>query len=116
MSETYGSNNLRTDCLNNKKGKNVKDEQLLLKLYDYWNLLHAEFKHLYYPWYHPKTALLEKQIRKKLADNKDLPLVNVFIKKFKDKDLHFCPVTYLDDDETYLETMKQCKKDSGMGI
>ena len=54
MSETYGSNNLRTDCLNNKKGKNVKDEQLLLKLYDYWNLLHAEFKHLYYPRYHPK--------------------------------------------------------------
>ena len=22
MSETYGSNNLRTECLNNKKGKN----------------------------------------------------------------------------------------------
>ena len=38
MSETYGSNNLRTECLNNKKGKNVKGESSLLKLYDYWTL------------------------------------------------------------------------------
>ena len=112
MSETYSSDNLRTECLNDKKGKNVKGECLFLNLYDYWTFLHAEFIHLYYPWYHPKTALLEKQIRKKLADNKELPLANVLIKKFKDKDLHFCPVTYLDDDESYLETMKQWEKDS----
>ena len=116
MSETYGSDNLRTECLNDEKAKSVKGESLFLNLYNYWTLLHAEFKHLYYPWYHPKAALLEKQIRKKLADNKDLPLANVSMKNFKDKDLHFCPVTYLDDDETYLETMKQWKKDSGMGI
>ena len=94
MSETYGSDNLRTECLNDEKTKSVKGESLFLNLYNYWTLLHAECKHLYYPWYHPKAALLEKQIRKKLADNKVLPLVNVFIKKFKDKDLRFCPVTY----------------------
>ena len=94
MSETYGSDNLRTECLNDEKAKSVRGESLFLNLYNYWTLLHAEFKHLYYPWYDPKAALLEKQIRKKLADNKVLPLVNVFIKKFKDKDLRFCPVTY----------------------
>ena len=106
MSETYGSDNLRTECFNDEKGNNVKGESLSLNLYDYWTLLHAEFKHLYYPWYHTKIALLEKQIKKNLAVDKDLPLANIFIKKFKDKDLHFCPVTYLDNDETYLETMK----------
>ena len=52
---------------------------------------------------------MEKQIRKKLKDNKDLPLANFFLKKFKDKDSDFCPVNYLDDEEKYLETMKKWK-------
>ena len=55
---------------------------------------------------------MEKQIRKKLVNNKDLPLANVFIKKFQDKDLHFLLVSYLDDDETHLEMMQEWKKDS----
>ena len=112
MSETYGSDGLRVECLNDEKGKNVKGESLFLNLYDYWTFLHAEFKHLYYLWYHPKVALLEKQIRKKLVDGKDLLLANVFIKKFQDKDLHFSPETYLDDDESYLEIIKEWKKTS----
>ena len=112
MSETYGSDNLRVECLHDKKGKEVMGESLFLNLFDYWTLLNAECKHLYYPWYHPKIALLEKQIRKKLVNNKDLPLANVFIKKFQDKDLHFSPVSYLDDDETYLKMVQEWKKDS----
>ena len=39
-------------------------------------------------------------------------MANVFIKKFQDKDLHFLLVSYLDDDETYLEMMQEWKKDS----
>ena len=112
MSETYGSDNLRVECLHDKKGKEVMGESLFLNLFDYWTLLNAECKHLYYPWYHPKIALLEKQIRKKLVNNKDLPLANVFIKKFQDKDLHFSPLSYLDDDETYLKMVQEWKKDS----
>ena len=112
MSETYGSDNLRVECLHDKKGKEVMGESLFLNLFDYWTLLNADCKHLYYPWYHPKIALLEKQIRKKLVNNKDLPLANVFIKKFQDKDLHFSPVSYLDDDETYLKMVQEWKKDS----
>ena len=81
MSETYGSDNLRAECLHEEKGKKVKGESLFLNLFDYWTLLNAEFKHLYYPSYHPKYALLEKQIRKKLVNNKGLPLANTFIKK-----------------------------------
>ena len=64
MSETYGSVNLRAECLHEEKGKKVKRESLFLNLSDYWTLLNTEFKHLYYLWYHPKVALLEKQIRK----------------------------------------------------
>ena len=60
MSETYGSDELRVSCLHDEKEKNIKGENLFLNLYNYWTLLHAEFKHSYYPWNHPKVALLEK--------------------------------------------------------
>ena len=39
-------------------------------------------------------------------------MANVFRKKFQDKDLHFSPVSYLDDDETYFKRMQEWKKDS----
>ena len=77
MSETYGSGDLRVECLHDKRGKNIKGESLFLNLYDYWTLLHTELK---FHWYHPKIAILEKQIRKKLKDSKELPLANVFVK------------------------------------
>ena len=78
MSETYGSDHLRVECLDDKRGKNIKGESLFLSLFDYWTLLHTELK---FHWYHPKIAILEKQIRKKLKDSKELPLANVFVKK-----------------------------------
>ena len=106
MSETHGSDDLRVACLHDEKEKNVKRESLFLNMCDYWTLFHAEFKHLYYPWYNPKDALLEKQIRKKIV-GKDLPLANVFIKKFQDKDLDFSCQTYLNDDESYFEMVKE---------
>ena len=71
-------------------------------------LIHAV---LWFSWFEPKIAILEKQIRKKLKDSKDLPLANMFIKKFKDKDPDFCPADYLDNEEKYLETMKKWKND-----
>ena len=114
MSETYGSDGVRVACLHDEKGKNLKGESLFFNLYDYWTLLHAKIKSLYYPWLHPKVILLEKQILKKLPfdSDKDLPLANVFIKKFHNKDLHFSPKTYLDDEESYFEVMKDWKETS----
>ena len=97
-------------CLNDEKGKNIKGECLFFNLYDHWTLLQAEFKSLF-DWYHPKIRILEKQIRKKLEDSKDLPSANVFLQKLKEKDKYFCPVNYLNDKENYLEKMKRWKKD-----
>ena len=97
-------------CLNDEKGKNIKGECLFFNLYDHWTLLQAEFKSLF-DWYHPKIRILEKQIRKKLEDSKDLPSANVFLHKLKEKDKYFCPVYYLNDKENYLEKMKRWKKD-----
>ena len=81
MSETYGSDDLRVECLHDKRGKKIKGESLFLNLYNYQTLLHTKLK---CHWYHPKIAILEKQIGKKLKDSKELSLANVFIKKFKD--------------------------------
>ena len=107
---SYGSDNLRVACLNDKKGKNIKRECLFFNLYDHWTLLQAEFKSLF-NWYHPTIRILAKQIRKKLEDSKDLPSANVFLQKLKEKDKYFCPVNYLNDKENYLEKMKRWKKD-----
>ena len=107
---SYGSDNLRVACLDDEKGKNIKRECLFFNLYDHWTLLQAEFKSLF-NWYHPKIRILEKQIRKKLEDSKDLPSANVFLQKLKEKDKYFCPVNYLNDKENYLEKMKRWKKD-----
>ena len=54
---------------------------------------------------------LEKTLRKKLNDFKDLPLANIFLKKFKEKTQGFSPVNYLDDKEKYFELMKHWKND-----
>ena len=64
-----------------------------------------------FEWYHPKVAKLEKKLRKKLNDFKDLPLANIFLKKFKEKTQEFSPVNYLDDKEKYFELMKHWKND-----
>ena len=82
MSETYGSAHLRVACLHDERGKNMKGESLFLNLYDYWTLIHAGFR---FNWIEPKIAILEKQIRERLKEIKDLLLVNVFFKMFKDK-------------------------------
>ena len=35
MSETYGSDDLRVECLHDKRGKKIKGESLFLNLYNY---------------------------------------------------------------------------------
>ena len=40
-------------------------------------------------WYLPEMAQLEKLIWRKWVTTKDLPLVNIVFKKFKEKDNYF---------------------------
>ena len=42
-----------------------------------------------------------------MKDFKDLPVTNVLLKKFKEKDLEFSPVNYLEDEEKYFKLVKQ---------
>ena len=104
--KTYGSDNLRVDCLDEESGKNIKTNSLFFNLYDFWTLLHAMHKSLF-EWYHPKVSKLEKTSRKKLKDFKDLPVTNVLLKKFKEKDLGLSLVNYLEDEEKYFKLVKQ---------
>ena len=75
MSETYGSDDLRVACLHEERRKKIKGESLFLNSHDCWTCIHAAIR---VNWFNPRIIILEKQIRKKLKDNKDLPLVKVF--------------------------------------
>ena len=62
-------------------------------------------------WYGHKIWKLEMSIRRKWS--KDLPLVNIIIKKFKEKDEIFNPEKFLEefDQEKYFELLKAWKAD-----
>ena len=63
-------------------------------------------------WYDSKMAQLEKAIRQKWVTTKDLPLVNIALKKFKEKGNYFNPMRYLGgDEEKYFEILQQWKID-----
>ena len=55
----------------------------------------------------PESFKIRKTLRKKLKDFKDLPVTNVLLKKFKEKDQEFSPVNYLEDEEKYFKLVKQ---------
>ena len=108
--ETYSSADVRTSFLNDKRGKLIKSDSLYINLYDYWTCFHASNSIVLFTWYHPKMALLEKNIRKKWETMKDFPFVTVF-KKIREKDKYFNPKQYLRGDEKYYEILQQWKID-----
>ena len=64
-----------------------------------------------------KFTFWKKNIRRKLRKFKDLPTANFFPQKVKEKDSHFCPVSYLSDEENYFEKiMEERKKKDGRKI
>ena len=83
--ETYSSADIRTSFLNDERGNLIKSESLYVNLYDYWTCFHASNSIVLFTWYHPKMALLEKNIRKKLKTMKDLPFDNIVLKKLSRK-------------------------------
>ena len=107
--ETYGSAEIRAIFMNDEEGKLIKSDSLFENLYDFWSCFHMSYKTLFI-WYHPKMAQLEKAIRRKWVTTKDLPLVNIVLKKFKEKDNYFNLMRYLGgDEEKYFETLRQWK-------
>ena len=83
--ETYSSANVRTSFLNDERGKLIKSDSLYINLCDYWTCFHASNSIVLFTWYHPKMALLEKNIRKKLKTMKDLPFDNIVLKNLEKK-------------------------------
>ena len=107
--ETCGSAEIRTIFMNDEEGKLIKSDSLFENLYDFWSCFHMSYKTLFI-WYHPKMAQLEKAIRRKWVTTKDLPLVNIVLKKFKEKDNYFNPMRYLEgDEEKYFKISQQWK-------
>ena len=69
--ETYSSAYVRTSFLNDERGKLIKSDSLFKILYDYWTCFHASNSIVLYTWYHPKMALLEKNIKKKMGNHEN---------------------------------------------
>ena len=107
--ETYGSAEIRTIFMNDEEGKLIKSDSLFENLYNFCSCFHMSYKTLFI-WYHSEMTQFEKAIRRKWVTTKDLPLVNIVLKKFKEKDNYFNPMRYLGgDEEKYFEILQQWK-------
>ena len=89
--ETYGSAEIRTTFMNDEEAKLIRSDSPFENLCDFWKFFHMSYKTLFI-WHHPKMAQLEKAIRGKWVATKDVPLVNIVLKKFKEKDNYFNPM------------------------
>ena len=105
--ETYGSVQLRVESIEDKLGKKVKKDTLFYNLYNYWTSYHNPNKRFFW-WFDQKLWRLEMCIHKKW-NRKSLHLVNIIIKKYKERD----PMEYLNDldSEKYFELLAIWKKE-----
>ena len=88
----------------------TKGENLFLNIYDFWVCIHASGFMKVNRWYHPKTANLEKVLRKKWEKTKDLLIINVLLKKIREGDNAFNPKDYLGkDEEQYFQNLQRWK-------
>ena len=110
--ETYGSDGFRTNFLHDERGKLIKGEHLFLNIYTFWVCIHASGFMKVNRRYHPKTAKLEKVLRKKWEKTKDLPIINVLLKKIREGDNACNPKDYLGkDEEQYFQNLQRWKID-----
>ena len=86
----------------------MKSDSLFLKIYDSWVLSHAQGFMKVNCWYRPKKAKLERVLRKKWEREniKDLPIINVLLRKIIEGELVFNPTNYLDDKEQYFSNLQ----------
>ena len=110
--ETYGSDGFCTDFLQDERGKLIKGENLFLNIYDFRVCIHASGFMKVNRWYHPKTAKLRKVLRKKWKKTKDLPIMNVLLRKIREADNAFNPNDYLGKgEEQYFQNLQRWKID-----
>ena len=111
MPETYEFANLRVESLADKVGKKFKNDTLFHNLYDYWTSFHNPNKNFFW-WYGETLWRLEMNIRKKW-NRRVLPLVNIILKKYKERDKFFDPTQFLNefDAEKSFELLMAWKKE-----
>ena len=63
--KTYGSDGFWVEFLHDERGKLIKGDSLFNNIYDFWVCVHVTGFMNVNRWYHPKTAKLEKVLRKK---------------------------------------------------
>ena len=107
--ETYGSDGFRDKILHDERGKLIKTDKLFYKIYDFWVMQHASGFMKTFEWYNPKEVKLEKILRRKCEKMKDLPLINVVLKKIKEGGQYFNPKSYVEDEEKNFENLQQWK-------
>ena len=108
--ETYGSDGFRTNFLHDERGKLIKGEHLFLNIYTFWVCIHASGFMKVNRRYHPKTAKLEKVLRKKWEKTKHFPIINVLLRKIMEEDNAFNPKDYLGkDEEQYFQNLQRWK-------
>ena len=108
--ETYGSDGFQVEFLRDKKGKLIKGNCLFHNIYDFWVSIHASGFMKVSRWYHPKVAKLEKVLRKMWKHLKiELPIINVLLRKIKERGLVFDPSPYLQDEEQYFGNLQSWK-------
>lgn len=108
--ETYGS--FRVEFQYNERGKLIKGDTLFHNICDFWVCIHCEGFMTCNEWHHPKTAKLEKVLRKKWEKAKDLSIISVLLRKIREGDAAFDPTDYLSKDhEQYFQILQQWKTD-----
>ena len=110
--KTYGSDGFWVELLHDERGKLIKGDSLFNSIYDFWVCIHAVGFMKVNCWYHPKTAKLEKFLRKKWEKTKDLPIINVLLRKIREGDNAFNPKDYLrKDEEQYFQILQRWEID-----
>ena len=109
--KTCGSAGLRVMFMNDEKGKLIAIDTLFENLQEFWTSYHDSAKINYY-WYFPKIRKLENTIRRKWKSTV-LPNVNIFIKKFIEKDEFLNPIRFLEEfnQEKYFKLLKSWKEE-----
>ena len=108
--ETYGS--FRVEFQYNERGKLIKGDTLFHNICDFWVCIHCEGFMTCNEWHHPKTAKLEKVLRKKWEKAKDLSIISVLLRKIREGDAAFDPTDYLPKDhKQYFQILQQWKTD-----
>ena len=109
--ETYGSAQLRVESIEDRVGRKAKRDTLVYNLYNYWTSHHNPNRRFFW-WYDKKLWRLEKCVHRKW-NRKALPLVNIIIKKYKERDEFFNPMEYWNalDSEKYFELLAKWKKE-----